>query len=192
MSWLRVETVGSSAPRARLADFVHRAPGPDRAIWRTDGGELVAVQSQVKDVGGVAVRTRVRLVRREGRWHTVDRIRFELHEDRFVEHAPQGELVLPAELELGVPHRPHPRDPRTVTLRWCGPAVLTLDGAAATRDAIQLVLAGPHADPWEQWLVRDVGEVRLGRLGARPTRWLVGWQTEGEALFAAQAGQAAR
>ncbi len=201
MTPLVVTPLAPCGTSARLDAFVYEGEEPDRAIWLDRDGERFAVRSKVGHKDGVRVRTRVRSVRDGTGWRPVDRQIFELHEDRFVE-LPSGDkpgfdvpLVLPAELRVGEPHRPHPTDLRTVTLRYVGPVRLTLGGLTDERVGIALRLEGPDQDPWEQWLVEGVGEVALGPAEHEPHRWLVGWRGSGsKALFsgADQAGQAAR
>jgi hypothetical protein len=197
---LRVIPVGGSDTSARLDAFFYAGEQPDRSLWFGKGGEYFKVRSKVARRSGVRVRTRIRSVWTGKGWRKLDQQLFELHEDRFVElplaeHGFDGPLVLPAELRVGEPHRPHPTDPRTVTLRYVGPIRLVLGSQVEERIGMALQLAGPGGAPWEQWLVEGVGEVALGPADQAPHRWLVGWRGDGmEALFPGldQAGQAAR
>ncbi len=198
MTPLCVSAVAPSGTSARLDSFVYADEKPDRAIWFDTNGDRFAVRSHVVLKDGVRVRTRVRSVRSGTAWRPVDRQVFELHPERFVE-LPTGTgleapLVLPAELQVGESHRPHPTDPRTVTLRHVGAVRLVLGDLVEERIGIALRLSGLDSDPWEQWLVEGIGEVALGPADQSPRRWLVGWRSgDGrEALFTDQRGQAAR
>ena len=192
MRVLRVTRAGPSRSSARLDAYVYRGSTPDRGIWRTRQGELLAARSAVRpDPDGVLLRTRTRSIRTATGWRILDRQEFELGGETFVEraHAPgQDAVVLPAELERGVEHRTGPL--HRVALLHVGPSLLTFGAVAHERDAIQLrLIAGD--DAWDQWLVAGVGEVSLGRVGALPERWLVGWRGGGAALLLDQRGQAA-
>ena len=186
---LEVTPRGRSAESARLDDYLYAGARPDRGIWTDADGQLYAVRSHVRrGPDGVLRRTRGRSVRDGDGWAPLDRQRFELHPERLVEHTAAGPLVLPAALKLGVPVQPAPPDPRTVKLAFVGAAELALGPALEERDALLLRLSDPDGTDWEQWFVRGVGEVALGRAGQAPNRWLIGWMSDRDALFAASAG----
>lgn len=185
MTALRVIPLGSERSTARLDAFLYVGEKADRAIWLDRDGERFAVRSHVRARDdGVRIRTRVRSVESGTGWRAVDRQVFELRADRFVElptRASAGSfdvpLVLPAVLTVGEAHRPHPSDPRTVTLMYVGAARLALPAANVCRDAIALRLAGLDGVAWDQWLVEGVGEVALGPADEAAQRWLVGWRS---------------
>lgn len=166
---LIAERLQMDADSARLADFLWHGPGPDLALWRPASRDEDWVT--VSWIEGDR-RTVVQIRRRHRA--PVDRLHFELGEERFIERDDAGEVLfdLPAVMQVGVPTE------AGVTLEHVGPVRFTL---GSYTEELRCIGLGHGAKI--QWLAEGIGELWLGERRGPPARWVIGWDGGGRRLF---------